>query len=170
MKTTENVKKQLKVRMKKDSGYLITAYPKLHKEVIKQMIKPFNKKNITKVMSPESKGLFFGPTIAYKLEIPFVFISKGKRIPKKYVISKSFRDYSKKIKTLEIAKNTIKKGDKVLIVDDVFESGKSGRAIIELIEKLGGKVKGISIIYNKLNKKDEIFFDKYNFHYLVKIK
>jgi len=38
-----------------------------------------------------------------------------------------------------------------------------------MIEKLGGKIVGITTVYNKLNKKDELFFKKYNFHFLVKI-
>jgi len=164
------IEKVLKLRMKKDSGYLITADPPLYKKVIDEMIKPFSKKKITKIMSPEMKGMLFGPTIAHKLGLPFVSIIKGGRIPKRFVISKSFKDYSKKEKSIEIAKRTIKKNDKILIVDDVFETGETGKAIIDIIERLGGKVIGISIIYNKLKKKDEDFFKKYNFHYLVKLK
>lgn len=166
----EQLENDLKQRMKKDSGYLITTYPKLYKEVIRKMIEPFAGKKIDKVMSPEMKGMLYGPTIAYNLNVPFVSILKEGRIPKRYVVSKSFKDYSGKEKTLQIAKRTIRKGQNVLIVDDVFDSGESGRAIISLIKKLGGKVVGISVVYNKLNKKDEEFFNKYNFHYLVKMK
>ncbi len=164
------IEKELKERMYKDSGFLITAYPSLYEDVIKRMTKPFIGMRVDKVMSPEMKGMLYGPTIAYNLKIPFVSILKEGRIPKKYVISKSFNDYSKKEKNLQIAKRTIRKGEKILLIDDVYESGESGKAIISLIKKLGGKVIGISVIYNKLNKKDEIFFDKYNFHYLVKMK
>jgi len=164
------IQEELKKRMKEDSGYLITTYPKLYRKVIEQMISPFKEKKFDKVMSPEMKGMLFGPTIAYKLKLPFVSIIKKGRIPENFVISKSFVDYSKKQKTLQIAKITVKKNDKILIIDDVFDSGKSGRAIISLIEKLGGKVIGISVVYNKLNKMDEGFFKKYNFHYLVKLK
>ncbi len=166
----KDLEKKLKQRMKRDSGYLITAYPSLYKEVITKMIQPFNKMKIDKIMSPEMMGMLFGPTIAYILNLPFISIIKKGRIPENLVISKSFVDYSKKDKTIQIAKRTVKKGDRILIVDDVFDSGETGKAIVHLIKKLGGKVIGISVVYNKLNKKDEGFFNKYNFHYLVKLK
>jgi adenine phosphoribosyltransferase len=164
------LQEELIERQEKDSGYLITAYPRLYKKVISEMIEPFVGKKFSKVMSPEMRGILFGPTIAYKMNLPFVIIVKGERIPSEFVIGKDFMDYTKKKKRLEIAKITINKGDKVLLVDDTLESGASARTIIKLIEKLGGKVTGISIVYNKLNKKNEEFFKKYNLHYLVKLR
>lgn len=164
------MKTKLKERMEKDSGYLIPAYPQLYRKIISQMIKPYKNEKIDKIISPEMKGILYAPTIAYRLGIPFIPLFKEGRIPKKFVIGKTFVDYSKKKKRIEVGKITIKKGDRILFVDDAFESGKSGRAIIELIERLGGKIVGISIIYNKLSENNEKFFNKYNFHYLIKIK
>lgn len=164
-----DLKVALKERMQKDSGHLITMYPKLYKKVIKELIKPFREKKFYMVAAPEMKGMFYGPTIAYKLNLPFCPIfKKGRKIPKKFLYTQKFTDYSKTRKGLEIGKIQINKGDKVLLVDDVFETGESAKAAIKLIEKAGGKVAGISIIYNKLNKKNEEFFKKYNFHYLLK--
>ncbi len=165
MKFQEELKKQ----MKKNSGYLIQLDISLYKKVINLMIKPFKNKRIDKIVSPEMKGMFYGPTIAYKMNLPFVPILKKGRVPKIFVVRKSFKDYTKKKKTLDLGKETIKKRDKVLIVDDVFESGESGRVIIKMIERLGGKVVGISIVYNKLNKKEEDFFKSYNLNYLVRL-
>jgi len=116
------------------------------------------------------KGLLYGPVIAYKLKLPFVPILKGGKVNREVVVRKEFIDYSKKKKSIEIAKISIKKGDKILLVDDFFESGKTGRTAIELIEKLGGEIKGISVIYDKLNEDDIKFFNKYNYHYLIKLK
>ena|SRR3989344_7130879 len=112
----KNLEKDLKKRMEKDSGYLITTYPQLYKEVIKRLTEPFAGKDIDKVMSPEMKGMLYGPTIAYNMNIPFVSIIKQGRIPKRYVVSKSFKDYSKKEKTLQIAKRTVRKGEKILLL------------------------------------------------------
>ncbi len=156
--------------MQKESGYLITAYPSLFKKVIYGLKKPFNNKSIDKIMALEAKGLFYGPTIAYELNKPFITIFKSGRIPKQFVVSKRYKDYSKKLKSLDIGKVTLKKGDKILLIDDVFDTGQSARTAISLIESLGGKVIGVSIVYNKLNKENEEFFKKYNFHYLVKMK
>jgi adenine phosphoribosyltransferase len=164
------MKKELIERMKLESGCLITTYPLLYKKIISNLIKPFKNKKITNIMAIESKGYFYGPTIAYKLKIPFVPIFKSGRIPKQFVESKKFKDYSQKIKSIDIGKITIKKEDKILLIDDVFETGESAKAAIKIIEKLGGEIIGISIIYNKMNKKEESFFKKYNLHYIVKME
>ncbi len=165
----ENFEKQLKERIKKESVYLMTSHQKLYSQIINEMIKPFLNKGITKVISPEVKGLFYAPVIAYKLKLPFIALLKKERLLKED-ISEPYKDYSKTKKVLGINKNAIKKGEKILLVDDIFETGESGKAIVRLIEKTGAELKGISVIYNKLNKKDEDFFKKYNFHYLLKKK
>ncbi|MEA3414097.1 MAG: phosphoribosyltransferase family protein [Nanoarchaeota archaeon] len=164
------MKKELIERMKLESGCLITAYPDLYKKIISNLIKPFKDKKITKIMATESKGYLYGPLIAYKLKIPFIPIFKSGRIPKQFVETKKFKDYSKKLKSIDIGKMTVKKGDRILLIDDVFETGKSAKATIKIIEKLKGKIIGISIIYNKMNSKEESFFKKYNLHCLVKME
>jgi len=166
----KNLQKELEKRRRKDLGYLIPADKVLYNEVIKKMISPFKNKGINKVMAIDMKGLLYGPVIAYKLKLPFVPILKGGKVNREVVVRKEFIDYSKKKKSIEIAKISIKKGDKILLVDDFFESGKTGRTAIELIEKLGGEIKGISVIYDKLNEDDIKFFNKYNYHYLIKLK
>ena len=106
--------------------------------------------------------------IAYELKLPFVPIIKGGKVNKRVVIGKTFTDYSKKKKSLEIGKGTVTKKDKILLVDDVFETGAAGKVAVGLIEKLGGKIKGISIVQTKLKPEDEAFFRKYDFHYITK--
>jgi|SRR3989344_825761 len=164
-----DLQSELKRNMKESSGYLIASDPSLYRKVIQELINPFKNKKIDKIVAPESKGLFYGPTVAYNLNKPFVAIFKSGRVPKNFVVSKKFKDYSKKVKSIDIGKISIKKGERILIIDDVFESGQSGKAAINLIERLKGKVVGISVIYNKLTDKDEKFFKKYNFNYLVKM-
>ena len=57
------------------------------------------------------------------------------------VLLRSFIDYSGKEKSMEMFRSSIKPKDKVLLVDDWFDSGNTGKAAIKLIEELGGKVK-----------------------------
>jgi adenine phosphoribosyltransferase len=164
------MKKELIKRMQLDSGCLITAHPILYRKIISKLIKPFKDKKITKVVAIESKGYLYGPLIAYKLKVPFIPVFKSGRIPKQFVEQRKFKDYSKSIKSINVGKITIKKGDKIFLVDDVFETGESAKAAIKIIEKLGGKIVGISIIYNKMNQNEESFFKKYNLNYLVKME
>jgi len=165
-----NLKEELKERMHKDNGYLISAYPKLFRRVISELIKPFKGKKIDRIMAPEMKGVLYGPTIAYKLRKPFTLILKSGRVSPQIVMSKKYKDYSGKTKSIDVGIGTINKGDRVLFVDDVFETGESAKAAIKLIENLGAEIVGISIINNRMNKKDEAFFKNYDFHFLIKMK
>ena len=109
-------------------------------------------------------GFILGAPIALKLKKSFVPIRKGGKLPgiKGTIIRTSFIDYSKKRKSLEISTNAIKKGDKVLIVDEWIETGTQMKAAIRLIEKLGGTVIGISVLCSHKNAKTKPLFDKYN--------
>ena len=61
-----------------------------------------------------------------------------------------------------MGKGSIKKGDKVLIVDEWLETGSQVKAAIKLIEKQGGKIIGITVLAAEKNSKNKILFDKYN--------
>ncbi len=162
-------KEELKKEMRENSAHLIPMNVKLYKKIISKLIEPFKEKKIDKIVSLEAKGFFYASIVAYKMKIPFSPIFKGgRKIPKKLLYGQSFVDYSGDKKSLEIGKMQINKGEKILIVDDVFETGESAKAAIKLIEKSGGKVVGVSIIYNKLNEKKEKYFNKYDFNYLLK--
>ncbi|MEI6774955.1 MAG: phosphoribosyltransferase family protein [bacterium] len=78
------------------------------------------------------------------------------------ILKNSFTDYTKTIKSFEINKSAIKRGDKVLLVDEWIETGSQMKSAIGLIEKLGGKVIGITTIYAERNQQTNILFDKYN--------
>ena len=153
------------------SDYLIPSHAKIYQKTIEELIKPFKKSGINKVVAIDMKGLMYGPIIAHKLKVAFVPILKGGKIQNRQkALMKEFIDYSGKKKSIEMFKSSINKNDKVLLVDDWFDSGNTGKAAITLIEELGGKVKGISVIFNQLNEKEEKFFTRYNYHFIVRLK
>ncbi|HLD79035.1 MAG TPA: phosphoribosyltransferase family protein [Candidatus Nanoarchaeia archaeon] len=153
------------------SDYLIPSNAKIYQKTIDELIRPFKGSGINKVVAIDMKGLMYGPIIASKLRVAFVPILKGGKIKNRQkALVKDFIDYSGKKKSIEMFKSSIEKGDKVLLVDDWFDSGNTGKAAITLIEHLGGKVKGISVIFNQLNEKQERFFKSYNYHFIVRLK
>ena len=155
----------------KISEYLIPNYNLIYQKTINELVRPFRKLGINKVVAIDMKGLMYGPVIANKLKVSFVPILKGGKINnRKKVILKSFIDYSGKEKSIEMFVSSIRPKDKVLLVDDWFESGNTGKAAIKLIEELGGRVKGISVIFNQLNPREEFFLKKYNYHFLVRLE
>ncbi len=138
--------------------------PEVFGNLINDLIKPFKKIKFNKIVGLDSLGFIIGSALAFKLKKGFVPIRKGGKSPgvRGTVLKIGFRDYSKKNKVFEINKNSIKKGDKILIVDDWIESGEQMRSAIKLIEKLNGEVIGISVLRAHKNKGTQILFDNYN--------
>ena len=96
------------------------------------------------VVGPESRGFIFGMPIAYNLHKPFVLIRKKGKLPRETVEKTYDLEYG--TATIEMHKDSIKPGQKVLIVDDLIATGGTTQAMIEMIEGLGGKVVGISVV------------------------
>jgi len=158
--------------MSTESDYLIPNHNEVYFKVISELIKPIQNLSATKVVAIDMKGLMYGPIVANKMKLPFVPILKGNKIKSRKSVLKgnTFVDYSKSKKSIEMFKDSISKNDKIVLIDDWFDSGRTGKSAIKLIEKLGGKVVGISVIFNQLKPKDKDFFDKYNYHFLAQLK
>lgn len=96
------------------------------------------------VVGPESRGFIFGMPIAYNNRKPFVLIRKAGKLPRETVSVSYDLEYGKA--TIEMHRDSIKPGQKVLIVDDLIATGGTTQAMIRLIEQLGGEVAGIVVL------------------------
>lgn len=96
------------------------------------------------VAGPESRGFIFGTPIAYNNHKPFVLIRKKGKLPCETVEKEYDLEYGTAV--IEMHKDAIKPGQKVLIVDDLIATGGTTEAMIQLIEELGGKVVGIVVL------------------------
>ena len=96
------------------------------------------------VAGPESRGFIFGTPIAYNNRKPFVLIRKKGKLPCETVEKTYDLEYGEA--TIEMHKDSIKPGQKVLIVDDLIATGGTTEAMIKLIEQLGGVVVGIVVM------------------------
>lgn len=90
------------------------------------------------IVGTESRGFIFGMPIAYNLHKPFVPVRKKGKLPCE-TISRSY-DLEYGQATIEIHKDAIKPGQKVVLVDDLIATGGTIAAAIEMIEELGGEV------------------------------
>ncbi|MCI9216263.1 adenine phosphoribosyltransferase [Lachnospiraceae bacterium 42-17] len=90
------------------------------------------------VVGPESRGFIFGVPIAYNLHKPFIPIRKKGKLPCETVSVEYELEYGRA--ELEIHKDAIKPGQKVVIIDDLMATGGTNEAMIRLVEKLGGEV------------------------------
>jgi adenine phosphoribosyltransferase len=90
------------------------------------------------VVGPESRGFIFGVPIAYNLHKGFVPVRKKGKLPCETIEKEYELEYGSAI--IEMHKDSIKPGQKVVIVDDLIATGGTIEAIIELIKELGGEV------------------------------
>ena len=96
------------------------------------------------VVGPESRGFIFGTPIAYNNRKPFVLIRKKGKLPCETVEMTYDLEYGQA--TIEMHKDSIKPGQKVLIVDDLIATGGTTEAMIKLVEELGGEVVGVVVL------------------------
>ena len=90
------------------------------------------------VVGPESRGFIFGVPIAYNLHKPFVPIRKKGKLPCETIGIKYDLEYGSA--ELEMHRDAIKPGQKVVIIDDLIATGGTNEAMVKLVEGLGGGV------------------------------
>ena len=96
------------------------------------------------VVGPESRGFIFGVPIAYNLHKAFVPVRKKGKLPRETVEMEYELEYGSAV--IEMHKDSIKPGQKVVIIDDLIATGGTIEAITRLVEGLGGEVVKISFV------------------------
>ena len=102
------------------------------------LVERYKGKKIDKVVSIEARGFIFGSAMAYKLGAGLVPVRKKGKLP--YETNKVDYQLEYGTDSLEIHKDAISPGDKVLLVDDLLATGGTMSAVSGLIEKMGGKI------------------------------
>ncbi|MEN7546470.1 adenine phosphoribosyltransferase [Rapidithrix thailandica] len=121
---------------------------------------------IDKVVGIESRGFFYGPLLAMKLQAGFVPIRKTGKLPAETVHQTYALEYGSD--TIEVHKDAIAPGDKILLHDDLLATGGTARAACDLIEKAGGEIVQISFIIELafLNAREK--FEGYDLRTLIR--
>lgn len=96
------------------------------------------------IAGAESRGFIFGTPIAYNLHKPFALVRKKGKLPSETVETSYELEYG--TATIEMHKDSIRPGQKVLIVDDLIATGGTLEATIRLVEQLGGEVVGVLVL------------------------
>ena len=96
------------------------------------------------VVGAESRGFVFGMPIAYNMHKGFVMVRKKGKLPRETIEQSYDLEYGKA--TVEMHKDSIKPGQKVVIVDDLIATGGTIEAIVKMVESLGGEVVHISFL------------------------
>ena len=111
-----------------------------------KILKIAKKIEFDKVAAIESRGFIFASTISYLLNKPFILLRKKNKLPAD-VHSVDFElEYGKA--TIEVHKDSIKKNEKILVIDDLIATGGTAEAAAKLIEISGGEVAGFIFLIN----------------------
>ena len=105
------------------------------KLAIDEMIKRLDGLDFDVIAGAESRGFVFGMPIAYALHKPFVMVRKAGKLPCE-TVSKTY-DLEYGTATIEMHKDSVKPGQKVVLVDDLIATGGTMQAAAELVEELG---------------------------------
>jgi len=132
---------------------------------IKEMAAPFTNLGIDIVVGIESRGFIFGAPIADLLNAGFVPVRKPGKLPWKTKSVSYELEYG--TDALEIHEDAITEGQNVLIVDDLLATGGTAEATCKLVSKLGGNIKGLSVLIELKDLNGRKRLNQYNVHSLV---
>lgn len=124
----------------------LLSNPKLNSKVLEAFNDNAKDLNPDIIVGIDSRGFLYGNSIAMSIGVPFVPVRKEGKLPHDSISVSYNLEYGKSV--LEIHKNAIKPGDKVLIHDDLLATGGTAMAAVKLIEELGGIVIGYSFVIN----------------------
>ena len=114
------------------------------KASIDGLLERIGHRKVDAVVGMESRGFIFGAPVAYKLGVGFVPVRKLGKLPADVVSVEYDLEYGSA--TLEMHRDALSPGAKVLIVDDLLATGGTVRGTIELVERLQGKVVGLAFL------------------------
>ncbi|MDG6985578.1 MAG: adenine phosphoribosyltransferase [Nitrososphaerota archaeon] len=117
---------------------------KLNRKVADDMEKRWKSVRIDKIVGVEARGFIVGAPLADRLGIGFVPARKVGKLPATKISVNYELEYGRQ--GLEMHADSISKGDRVLVVDDLLATGGTSRAAATLVEKLGGKVVGFAFV------------------------
>ncbi len=118
--------------------------PVLSNDMLDHLVDFYKKQNIEAVAGIESRGFLFGYPLAMKLGVPFVLIRKKGKLPYEKISHAYELEYGSA--TIEIHTDAFKKGQRVLIHDDLLATGGSAEAAAHLVQKCGAEVVGFNFL------------------------
>ena len=140
---------------------------KAFKETIDQILEKSKKFKIDKIAAIESRGFVFASAVAYILKKPFIMLRKKNKLPADTHSVDFELEYGKA--TIEVHKDSIDQGERVLIIDDLIATGGTAEAAAKLVEISKGKVAAFIFVINlfDLNGTDKLLDKGYKVENLI---
>jgi adenine phosphoribosyltransferase len=140
--------------------------PDAFQEAVDALLDRYIDTDIDLVAAIEARGFIFGAPLAYELAAGFIPIRKPDKLPAETISASYTLEYG--TNTLEMHKDAIEPGQRVLLVDDLVATGGSAKAAVELIESLGGEVVGVVFLIELSDLKGIEQLEGYDVFSLIK--
>lgn len=111
---------------------------------VDSLVAKYKNKKIDKVVAVEARGFIFGGVVAHRLGVGFVPVRKPGKLPWKTNSATYSLEYG--TDTLQMHRDAIRPGERVLIVDDLLATGGTVKAVTDLVKQLQGKIAGIAFL------------------------
>lgn len=138
------------------------------KYTTEEIVKFAKEQGATVIVGPEARGFLFGAPVAATLGLGFVPVRKPGKLPRKQLTEEYDLEYGSN--TLCIHEDALKKGDKVLIVDDLLATGGTALAACHLCEKAGATVVGLAFVIDLVDLKGKELLKDYPVKTLVEFE
>ncbi len=122
----------------------LLQHPLALRKTVDRFVWLFVERQVHKVIGIESRGFMFAPSVAYDMNAGFVPVRKPGKLPAEKLRETYDLEYGQD--TLEMHKDAVRPGERVLIVDDVIATGGTALAAAKLVEAAGGEVAGFGFI------------------------
>jgi adenine phosphoribosyltransferase len=122
----------------------VMADPMAFSTITDMIVVHFGRGNVDKVVGIEARGFILASPVAYHFNAGFVPIRKQGKLPWETIHEEYALEYG--TATIEVHRDAVSPGERVLIVDDVLATGGTARAAASLVEQIGGKVCGIACL------------------------
>ena len=122
----------------------LLKHPEGLRRTVDALAEEFAGEKVDAVIGVEARGFIFAPALAYHLSTGFVPVRKPRKLPAECASISYDLEYGQD--TLEIHRDAIGDGHRVIIADDLLATGGTARAVVDLVEQLGGTVVGLVFV------------------------
>ncbi len=136
------------------------------RQSIDRLASKFNAENVDKILGIESRGFIFASALAYKWKKGVLLARKPGKLPAEKISQEYDLEYG--VDQIEIHRDAIAPGEKILIIDDLLATGGTVAAATKLVERLQGKVAGIGFLIELTFLKGRNNLQNYQLHSLIK--
>jgi len=142
--------------------------PDAFREANDRFYERYKDQKIDKVVGIDARGFVFAAVLAYRLNIGFVPVRKKGKLPFKTISEKYTLEYGNA--EVEIHADAIKKGERVVVIDDLIATGGTIGAAVNLVERLGGEVVGCAFVIELVELKGREYIKKQKVFSLVEFE